>query len=137
MSGIKCPPATHTYRALGKIAFCKRCADVQPLLLDVSRQTLPYTGAPPFVDLPETDDEPSAEDVEAHIARIRELAGLSGGERNSANTIHEVDAALDDALGQRRTYEGEYADEALIADAPRTFPEVVDHNDDRLPDPGL
>lgn len=110
IEGIRCPPATHEYRVLGKILFCTRCADVQPLVLEEPAAVSPpgsvWNNPPePAYDRPL---EPTAADMEAHIARLREAAGLA-----------ERQAEQQDLFGARRDYEGDLADLEMAPPTPR------------------
>lgn len=128
--GQKCPPATHRYVPHGKIALCSACADVQPLLLDEESRVYAPTTSQDAFDLPlrppsiEPEGEPTSQELEAAVQRLREAAGLMKSGDQQELPLSDDDEELvrqSNAYGVRRVH-------------------VDDFNDmrsDTLPDPGL
>jgi hypothetical protein len=139
IEGIRCPPACHKYKPHGKVLVCTACADVQPLLLadDTPAPQRSTGNAPPTAPEPyyEQPPEPTAADMEAHIARLRQAAGLA-----------EAEAEQQSLFGQRQPFTGDLSDlEMMQRSNGLEWPRVPvnegynihDLRDDRLPDPGL
>lgn len=135
IEGIRCPPGTHKYRPLGKVLYCSGCADVQPLLLEVddagsSGRETPH--APEVVAY--EPPEPTPADLEAHIHRLRQAAGLA-----------DRDAEQQHLFGQRHEFDGDLSDlEVIQRSNEREWPRVrvdegyrTDAADDTLPSAGL
>lgn len=117
MRSMQCAPATHKYKSFGKVLYCEKCADVQPLLLsepDLPTQNLSaVSNSPPPL---RESSEPSVGEIEAHIQRLRNTVGL----------------------GQRTPYEGDFEDE--IPPAPRVRVDEGfdgDKYNDSIPGAGL
>ena len=133
IEGIRCPPATHKYRAHGKVLYCSMCGDVQPIVLEeVSRETSFTTKLNGHVPEPQYEadlPDPTAADMEAHIARLREAAGLA-----------EREAEQQTLFGQRNGYDGDLSDLEMQRDLPRSRVDEgynTDPREDRLPSAGL
>ena len=132
IEGIRCPPATHKYRAHGKVLYCSMCGDVQPILIEESAggsTGIVTVKQPPPDAYYEQPPEPTAADMEAHIARLREAAGLA-----------EREAEQQTLFGQRNGYDGDLSDLEMQRDLPRSRVDEgynTDPREDRLPSAGL
>lgn len=141
---MKCPPATHAYQTHGKILFCMRCGDVQPLLLadeyDVpvaSGSTSPPSevahsaGAPSESELtPEQIDSlESVSQVLGDLQRLREK------ETRPRGAPEQLD------LGVRHTVEDDSLVDLSNAQPTPRVPVYegfqTSEYDEALPDPGL
>ena len=108
---MSCPSSTHDFKTWGDYLFCRKCGDVLFPLAKPPRggpQTAPSL---PFVPAAAAAPEPTPEELEAAIVRLREAAGL--GERHGAEDLLEQ----------------------FEADRPRA--RVPAEFDDTLPDAGL
>lgn len=130
MSGIKCPPATHTYKPLGKVLYCEACGDIQPVLLeDAPGVTVESAygadqGEGKPLHPPQGSEEVTQAELEAHVQRLRD-----------ALRLNEETEADDDRLGQRHAYDGDFE-----PDRPRVPVEEGFENtgyDDTLPQAGV
>ena len=80
----------HKYRPFGQILYCTRCADLQPIF-GAAQQSAPdiltSTDSPNGVQEPSPESGPTSQELDAHIMRLRQEAGL-----------------IDSPLGQRKPY---------------------------------
>lgn len=136
---MKCAPARHKYRTFGKVLFCERCADVQPLLLAEEYDDVPAHGAeraalgvPPSPPEPEAAP-PSVDELEATANLLRQAVGFT------AQPTPQRGVQMD--LGVRTPMD---EDELLRMSNEYGSPRVPVHEgfetaagDDQLLDPGL